>query len=222
MVQDTFRSFADKIIAPRAEHVHRTNADVPEEIISGLAEMGAFGLSVPSEFGGFSEGGEGSEGVLDHLEVVVQMARTGEIGQAGQELRIPVGGDEIHHRFEWRAPETPLGLAAQQLRGQFVSHVGGVSAGDQTLDVALGAVVQQRPSRFHRRSGVGQVVGHDLMTVGTAVGRQMPKSLADGSGCEVDDLGGGLEIGGDGGSGRHGPNATEGGPGEGKPDSEIR
>ena len=58
MVQDTFRAFADKVIAPRAEHVHRDNADVPEEIISGLAEMGAFGLSVPAEFGGFSEGDE--------------------------------------------------------------------------------------------------------------------------------------------------------------------
>jgi (2S)-methylsuccinyl-CoA dehydrogenase len=59
MVQDTFRSFATKVIAPRAEHVHRHNADVPEEIISGLAELGAFGLSVPSEYGGFSEGGDG-------------------------------------------------------------------------------------------------------------------------------------------------------------------
>ena len=59
MVQDTFRSFAVKEIAPRAEHVHRHNTDVPEEIISGLAEIGAFGLSVPSEYGGFSEGGDG-------------------------------------------------------------------------------------------------------------------------------------------------------------------
>src|SRR3954469_22754119 len=59
MVQDTFRSFADKVIAPRAEHVHRHNDDVPEEIIGGLGEMGAFGLSVPSEYGGFSEGGDG-------------------------------------------------------------------------------------------------------------------------------------------------------------------
>jgi len=59
MVQDTFRSFATKVIAPHAEHVHRHNADVPEEIISGLADLGAFGLSVPSEYGGFSEGGDG-------------------------------------------------------------------------------------------------------------------------------------------------------------------
>lgn len=59
MVQDTFRSFAMKEIAPRAEHVHRFNEDVPDEIISGLAEIGAFGLSVPARYGGFSEGGEG-------------------------------------------------------------------------------------------------------------------------------------------------------------------
>jgi len=59
LVQDTFRAFAEKVIAPRAEHVHRNNDDVPEEVISGLAEMGAFGLSVPAEYGGYSEGGDG-------------------------------------------------------------------------------------------------------------------------------------------------------------------
>ena len=59
MVQDTFRAFATKEIAPRAEHVHRHNDDVPEDIIAGLAALGAFGLSVPAEYGGFSEGGDG-------------------------------------------------------------------------------------------------------------------------------------------------------------------
>jgi len=58
MVQDTFRSFAANVIGPHAEHVHRTNGDVPEEIISGLAEIGAFGLSVPGDYGGYSEGGD--------------------------------------------------------------------------------------------------------------------------------------------------------------------
>jgi (2S)-methylsuccinyl-CoA dehydrogenase len=59
MVQDAFRRFGDDVIRKHAEHVHRTNADVPEEIISGLAEMGGFGLSVPEEFGGYATGGEG-------------------------------------------------------------------------------------------------------------------------------------------------------------------
>ncbi len=58
MVQDTFRAFAADAIAPHAEHVHRTNGDVPEEIVQGLAELGAFGLSVPAEYGGYSEGGD--------------------------------------------------------------------------------------------------------------------------------------------------------------------
>jgi len=58
LVQDTFRAFATNVVAPHAEHVHRTNGDVPEEVISGLAEVGAFGLSVPVEYGGYSEGGD--------------------------------------------------------------------------------------------------------------------------------------------------------------------
>ncbi len=58
LVAETFRRFAEDKIRPVAEHVHRTNADVPEEIISGLAELGGFGLSVPEEYGGWATGGE--------------------------------------------------------------------------------------------------------------------------------------------------------------------
>ncbi|MGQ0826384.1 MAG: acyl-CoA dehydrogenase family protein [Actinomycetota bacterium] len=57
LVAETFRRFAEDKIRPAAEHVHRTNADVPEEIIQGLAEIGGFGLSVPEEYGGFATGG---------------------------------------------------------------------------------------------------------------------------------------------------------------------
>ncbi len=83
MVQDTFRSFANKVVAPKAEHVHRYNEDVPEEIISGLAEIGAFGLSVPSEYGGFSEGGEG--------EYLASVVATEELSRAS----LGIGGSLI-------------------------------------------------------------------------------------------------------------------------------
>ena len=83
MVQDTFRSFADKVIAPRAEHVHRYNDDVPEEIISGLGEMGAFGLSIPAEYGGYSEGGDG--------EYVAMVIATEELSRAS----LGIGGSLI-------------------------------------------------------------------------------------------------------------------------------
>ncbi|MFT7599102.1 MAG: (2S)-methylsuccinyl-CoA dehydrogenase [Acidimicrobiales bacterium] len=58
LVRDTFRRFGQEQIAPHAEHIHRDNTDIPESIISGLAEMGVFGLSIPEEYGGFATGGE--------------------------------------------------------------------------------------------------------------------------------------------------------------------
>ncbi len=65
-VRETFRKFAEEKIRPHAEHVHRTNGDVPEEIIAGLAELGAFGLSIPEEYEGFASGGES-----DYLGMIV-------------------------------------------------------------------------------------------------------------------------------------------------------
>ncbi len=66
LVRETFHRFAEDKVRPQAEHVHRTNADIPEEIISGLAELGGFGLSVPEAYEGFATGGES-----DYLGMVV-------------------------------------------------------------------------------------------------------------------------------------------------------
>ena len=40
LVQDTFRRFAEDKIRPAAEHIHRFNDDIPEEIISGPGRDG--------------------------------------------------------------------------------------------------------------------------------------------------------------------------------------
>ncbi len=56
LVRETFRRFAVEKVRPNAEHVHRTNSDIPEEIIAGLGELGGFGLSVPEEYGGLRNG----------------------------------------------------------------------------------------------------------------------------------------------------------------------
>jgi (2S)-methylsuccinyl-CoA dehydrogenase len=66
LVRETFHRFAEEKVRPHAEHVHRSNGDIPEEIISGLAELGGFGLSVPEEYGGFATGGES-----DYMGMVV-------------------------------------------------------------------------------------------------------------------------------------------------------
>jgi (2S)-methylsuccinyl-CoA dehydrogenase len=105
MVRETFRRFAEEKVRPIAERVHRDNADIPEEIISGLAEIGTFGLSVPSEYGGFSEGGES-----EYLAMVVATEELswGSLGAAGSLITRPEiltralvqGGTEDQKR-EW-------------------------------------------------------------------------------------------------------------------------
>ncbi len=55
LVADTFGRFAAEQVAPRAEAVHRENHDVPEDVIAGMAAMGAFGMSIPAVYDGFQD-----------------------------------------------------------------------------------------------------------------------------------------------------------------------
>ena len=99
LVQDTFRRFADEKLKPIAEHIHRHNEDIPEDIISGLAEMGAFGLSIPEEYGGYGSGGE-SEYI--GMVVATEELSRGSLGAGGSLITRPEildpGAREGRHR----------------------------------------------------------------------------------------------------------------------------
>jgi len=86
LVRDTFHRFALERIRPHAEHIHRTNGDIPEEIITGLADMGALGLSIPEEYGGFASGGDS-----DYLGMVVATEELswGSLGAGGSLITRP-------------------------------------------------------------------------------------------------------------------------------------
>ena len=86
LVRETFHRFAEDQIRPRAEHIHRANTDIPEEIISGIAEMGGFGMSVPEEYGGFATGGE-----ADYMGMVVATEELswGSLGAGGSLITRP-------------------------------------------------------------------------------------------------------------------------------------
>jgi (2S)-methylsuccinyl-CoA dehydrogenase len=86
LAAETFHRFAEDKIRPVAEHVHRTNADIPEDVINGLAEIGGFGLSVPEEYGGFAAGGE-----ADYLGMVVATEELswGSLGVGGSLITRP-------------------------------------------------------------------------------------------------------------------------------------
>ena len=86
LVQDTFRRFADQKLKPIAEHIHRHNEDIPEDIIEGLAEMGAFGLSIPEEYGGYGSGGE-SEYI--GMVVATEELSRGSLGAGGSLITRP-------------------------------------------------------------------------------------------------------------------------------------
>jgi (2S)-methylsuccinyl-CoA dehydrogenase len=86
LVRETFHRFAEEKVRPVAEHVHRANADIPEDVITGLAEIGGFGLSVPEEYGGFAAGGE-----HDYLGMVVATEELswGSLGVGGSLITRP-------------------------------------------------------------------------------------------------------------------------------------
>jgi (2S)-methylsuccinyl-CoA dehydrogenase len=86
LVQDTFRRFAEEQVMPRAEHIHRHNEDIPEDLISGLGEMGLFGLSIPETYGGFATGGQS-----DYMGMIIateELSRAS-LGAAGSLITRP-------------------------------------------------------------------------------------------------------------------------------------
>lgn len=52
MTRDSVRQFAESEVAPIAEHIHRHDDLVSDEMIGKMAELGFFGMAVPEEYGG--------------------------------------------------------------------------------------------------------------------------------------------------------------------------
>jgi len=105
LVRETFHRFAAERIRPVAEHIHRHNDDIPEDIIRGLAEIGGFGLSVPEAYGGFAAGGD-----ADYLAMCVATEELswGSLGAGGALITRPEiltraivkgGTEEQKHRW---------------------------------------------------------------------------------------------------------------------------
>ncbi|MEE4298625.1 MAG: acyl-CoA dehydrogenase family protein [Pseudomonadales bacterium] len=86
MMADTFRRFADDVVAPRAEAIHREDLTIPAEIIDGVRELGCFGLSVPERFGGLlPDDGEDSLGMI----VATEELSRASLGAAGSLITRP-------------------------------------------------------------------------------------------------------------------------------------
>lgn len=86
MAQDAFRRFAHDHVAPQAEKIHRNDLTVPDDILDGMRAMGAFGLSIPENYGG-SASGAGND--LPIMVAVTETLSEASLAAAGSLLTRP-------------------------------------------------------------------------------------------------------------------------------------
>ena len=55
-IRDQFRRYADKEIIPKAHAWHLADELIPDDVVAQLGELGVFGVSIASEFGGMGMG----------------------------------------------------------------------------------------------------------------------------------------------------------------------
>ena len=99
LVRESFSRFADEVVAPLAEKIHREDRDIPDEIIQTAAQLGCFGTCIPERFGGLQPD-EKSDSVS--MIVVTEELSRGSLGAAGSLITRPeiaarallVGGTE--------------------------------------------------------------------------------------------------------------------------------
>ncbi len=84
--RQTFKDFAENVVVPHAEHVHRHDTLIPEEIIKGLKDMGCFGLCIPEQFGGIQPDDRPDN--ISMLVVTEELSR-GSLGAAGSLITRP-------------------------------------------------------------------------------------------------------------------------------------
>lgn len=86
LMADTFHQFADDVVKPLAERIHREDMIIPDEILDGVRELGCFGLSVPQQYGGLLP--DDKEDSLGMIVVTEELSR-GSLGGAGSLITRP-------------------------------------------------------------------------------------------------------------------------------------
>lgn len=84
LLRSTIRDFARREIEPLAREIHRRDLDIPERIIKGAGELGLFGLSIPTEFGGLQD----AEDFVAMLIVTEELSRAS-LGAGGSLITRP-------------------------------------------------------------------------------------------------------------------------------------
>lgn len=86
LVRETFYRFANEVVLPLAEQIHRFDEDIPDVILQGAAELGCFGTCIPERFGGLQP--DDRPDSLSMIVVTEELSR-GSLGAAGSLITRP-------------------------------------------------------------------------------------------------------------------------------------
>jgi (2S)-methylsuccinyl-CoA dehydrogenase len=86
IMRESFKRFATDVVMPRAEHIHREDLMVPDEILKPLIEMGCFGLSIPERYDGLQP--DDREDNMGMIVVTEELSR-GSLAAAGSLITRP-------------------------------------------------------------------------------------------------------------------------------------
>ncbi len=86
IMRESFQRFATDVVMPRAEHIHRQDLMIPDEILKPLIEMGCFGLSIPEKYDGLLP--DDKEDNMGMIVVTEELSR-GSLAAAGSLITRP-------------------------------------------------------------------------------------------------------------------------------------
>ncbi len=80
LARNSFRRFAEDVVSPLADQIHRQDLMVPEALLEPLRDMGVFGLSIPEEYGGSAPAGHESTPMMIAVTEALSEASLGAAG----------------------------------------------------------------------------------------------------------------------------------------------
>ncbi len=139
MTRDSVRQFAEAEVAPLAEHLHRHDDLIPESLISKMAELGFFGMSVPEEFGGGGMGNlpmiitteelsrcslAGAGSLITRPEILTKAIHKGGTEEQKKKWLAPIAAGQIMVGISVTEPDTGSDVASVKCRAES-AEVGG-------------------------------------------------------------------------------------------------
>jgi (2S)-methylsuccinyl-CoA dehydrogenase len=139
MTRDSVRQFAEKEVAPTAEHIHRHDALVSDDLIAKMGELGFFGMSVPEQYGGGGVGNlpmiitteelsrcslAAAGSLITRPEILTKALLKGGSEAQKQKWLPPIAGGEIMVGISVTEPDTGSDVAAVKCRAD-AAEVGG-------------------------------------------------------------------------------------------------